>query len=71
MNETVGTLNLKIARLEQQLQIIRQQQRLSSRYPEHWARLSRQGEQLQHRLSQLSVMEHLLNDPLNEGPKKC
>ncbi len=53
MNETVGTLNLKIAKLEQQIQILKQRLNLSSVYPEHRASLSRQREQVELFLDQL------------------
>ncbi len=35
MSETVGTLDLKIARLERQLKLLEHQGVLSSAYPEH------------------------------------
>ena len=34
MQETVGTLNLKIARLEQHIRVLHQQQSLGSSYPD-------------------------------------
>lgn len=40
MPETLGTLDLKIAQLEQQLKVLQQQQRLSSAYPTHEAQLA-------------------------------
>lgn len=39
MNETLGTVNLKIARLERQLWTLHQQQLLSRPYPHHRAGL--------------------------------
>lgn len=39
IRETVGTINLKIARLERYLNQLEQQQALSSGYPNHKARL--------------------------------
>jgi hypothetical protein len=45
--ETIGTLNLKIARLEQRLQVLKLQQRLSSPYPAHKADLMREYSQLE------------------------
>src|SRR5687768_15942604 len=39
MEETVGTLNLKIARLEQKLQLLQKQRLLSKPYPDHLAHL--------------------------------
>jgi hypothetical protein len=53
MPETLGTLNLKIARLEQHLAVLKQQQRLSSAYPDHKAQLSREYFRLEVRLRQL------------------
>lgn len=54
MPETVGMLELKIARLEQRLAVIRQQQRLSQPYPEHRAALLSQARHLQAVLAQLN-----------------
>ena len=54
MSETIGTLELKIARLEQQLAVIRQQQRLSQAYPEHRAALLSEDRRLQSVLWQLN-----------------
>ncbi|GIK41651.1 MAG: hypothetical protein BroJett011_54840 [Chloroflexota bacterium] len=54
MPETIGTLELKIARLEQRLAVIRQQQRLSQPYPEHRAALLSEDRHLQTVLSQLN-----------------
>ncbi len=42
MKETIGTLNLKIARLEQRLQVLKQQQWLSNAYPQHQTHLERE-----------------------------
>lgn len=53
MPETIGTLALRIARLEQRLTVIRQQQRLSQTYPEYRAALLREDHNLQ------SVLRHL------------
>ena len=52
MLETLGTLDLKIARLEQRLRVLEQQQRLSQRYPEHQAKLNLEYMQLQLTLTQ-------------------
>ncbi len=51
--ETIGTLNLKIARLEQRLQVLEQQQRLSQPYPAHKADLKREYSQLKAVLHEL------------------
>lgn len=53
MLETVGTLNLKIAQLEQRLQLLKQQQQLSRVYPTHYAKLVREGDQVRRQLQQL------------------
>ena len=39
MEETVGALNLRIARLEQKLQLLQKQRLLSKPYPDHLAHL--------------------------------
>lgn len=39
MEETIGTLSLKIARIEHRLRVLKQQQVLSSAYPDHQAKL--------------------------------
>ena len=53
MPETIGTLNLKIDRLKQQLHVVEQQQRLSQAYPAHQCKLIQEGTQLQFQLNQL------------------
>jgi hypothetical protein len=53
MQETVGTLNLKIAQLEQRLQVLKQQQFMSQTYPDFTATLSRKKLELQTQLGQL------------------
>ncbi|HXV98114.1 MAG TPA: hypothetical protein VEC93_06790 [Anaerolineae bacterium] len=53
MPETLGTLNLKIARLEQHLAVLKQQQHLSSAYPDHKTQLSREYFRQEVRLRQL------------------
>jgi hypothetical protein len=61
MEETVGTLDLKIARLEQQLKIIRHQQILSSVYRDYKLRLIEKDSELQAKLDQLiNYREQLL-----------
>lgn len=54
MLETSGTLNLKIARLEQRLAVLRQQERLSHTYPARKAELVREYLQLQSELGRLT-----------------
>ncbi len=61
MQETVGTLNLKIARLQHQLQLVQQQQVLSRPYPRHQAALQFAQVQLQDQLWQLIQFREELN----------
>jgi hypothetical protein len=51
--ETIGMLDLKIARLEQYLQVLEKQQALSEMYPLHRTRLILYGLQVQSELNQL------------------
>ena len=53
MPETIGTLDLKIARLENLLKVLRQQQFLSIAYPQHQASLIEQDRQIQFQLQGL------------------
>ena len=53
MTETIGTLNLKIARLQQHLRVLDQQQQLSQPYPEHRLGLIRESFKLRAELSAL------------------
>ena len=53
MQETVGTLNLKIARLEGYLKVLQQQLNLSDNYPTFKARLAQKDSQLRLQLRQL------------------
>jgi len=65
MPETLGTLDLKIARLEQYLKILKQQQRLSSAYPTHEAQLTLEYLRLQAVLDQLlQRRQEFLQTPL-------
>ncbi len=54
MLETLGTLNLKIAQLEQRLVVLRQQERMSSTYPARKAELVREYLRLQSELGRLT-----------------
>jgi hypothetical protein len=54
MPETSGTLDLKIARLEQYLAILKQQQQMSITYPDHEAQLVLEYLRLQ------SLLGHLI-----------
>jgi hypothetical protein len=63
--ETVGTLNLKIARLQQQLEVLRQQHLMSDAYPTRKAELTRELLQLQLALRQLKQrQQEFLQRPL-------
>lgn len=53
MSETIGTLSLKIAQLERQLLILKQQHALSYRYPTHQNKLTLASIQVQDQLGQL------------------
>ena len=53
MAETIGTLNLKIARLQQHLRVLDEQQRLSQPYPQHRRGLIQEGFKLRAELSAL------------------
>ena len=54
MYETVGTLNLKIARLEQHIRVLHQQRNLGSVYPDFYTNLTNKYNQLQAQLLQLA-----------------
>ena len=54
MTETLGMLNLKIARLERRLAVLKQQERMSSAYPTRKAELIREYLRLQSMLFQLT-----------------
>jgi hypothetical protein len=51
--ETIGTLDLKIARMEQRLHVLEKQEALCEMYPLHRTRLILQGIQIQTELSRL------------------
>ena len=53
MVETVGTLDLKIARLEQSLKLLKKRWRLSLTYPDYQARLVLEVGELEYQLYQL------------------
>lgn len=65
MPETLGTLNLKIARLEQYVAVLRQQQQMSSTYPAHEAQLTLELLRMQLLLHQLvQRRQEFLQTPL-------
>ena len=53
MEETVGTLSLKIAQLEQKLHLLQKQRLLSKPYPDHLAHLTLQDFQTRFQLQNL------------------
>lgn len=53
MQETLGTLNLKIARLEQILKVLKQRQAMSERYPTYKANLIKENLKVQRQLRYL------------------
>lgn len=53
MIETTGTLNLKIAQLEQRLKVLKKQQILSGVYPAHQAKLMAEDARVQQQLQEL------------------
>jgi hypothetical protein len=58
--ETIGTLNLKIARLQQHLTVLASRQRLSEPYPEHQQRLRQEARQTQAQLDAFMEMQQAL-----------
>jgi len=60
--ETVGTLNLKIARLEQLLKILLQKQTLSKAYPEHYRQFNYLGTQIENQLHQMMTHRNQLTN---------
>ena len=70
MPETVGTLNLKIARLKNRLDLLEKQQQLSRTYPHHRNNLMQEGSKVRFQLRQLmQYREELLRwvtDCMNE-----
>ena len=53
MPETIGTLNLKIARLKNRLLLLEKQQQLSRDYPHHQNKLIQEGARVRFQLHQL------------------
>lgn len=53
MKDTIGTLNLKIARLQHQLEVIQQRQRLSLAYPQYYACLMDEVAAVENQLREL------------------
>ena len=65
MPETVGTLNLKIARLMQRLKVLEEQQAMSQTYPQHLRKLIQEGLAVQFQLRQLIQYRAELLSQLN------
>lgn len=66
MPETIGTLNLKIARLESRLKLLEQQQVLSSAYPNHQINLIREISTVRFQLHQLIQYREELLQRVND-----
>ena len=66
--ETIGTLNLKITRLERRLHVLEQQQLLSDPYPDHKVRLAQKSCQMQSELDYLKEYRQML---LHQGGCRC
>ena len=64
MIETTGTLNLKIAQLEQRLKLLKQQQILSGVYPTHQAKLIEEDCRVQRQLEQLLQRRQTLSQTI-------
>ena len=60
MQETVGTLDLKIARLEHHIKVLHQQKNLGSAYPDFYNTLTEKYNQLQDQLAQLAQCREYL-----------
>lgn len=60
MTETIGTISLKMARLESRLNLLKRQQALSSPYPDLQARLICQELATQLQLNQLHRMRQTM-----------
>ena len=79
MVETVGTLDLKIARLEQSLKLLKKRWRLSLAYPDYQARLVLEVGELEYQLYQLkkyrneilTTTERLSHDTINGQRTFC
>ena len=63
--ETIGTLSLKITRLEHRLQLLNQQQLLSHPYPDHKVRLAQESCQVRFQLDRLKQYRQKLLDHNN------
>lgn len=69
MQETVGTLALKIARLQQQLHVLQQQQQLGKPYPQFQADLLRRQLLVEHQLGQLVQNKEELQHVIQNIPE--
>ena len=71
MEETIGTLNLKIARLQQQLSVLRQRQNLGRAYPDFQVVLRRKRTEIERQLRTLiksrEELSHRVRQNLKEG----
>ena len=70
MTETIGTLNLKIARLQHQLAILEQQQNLGRAYPDFQVVLRRKMTEIEHQLRQLIQSREELSGYVAQNTQK-
>ena len=70
MNETIGTLNLKIARMQHQLAILQQQQNLGRAYPDFQITLRQRMTAIEHQLRQLVQRRGELDDDVAQDAQK-
>jgi hypothetical protein len=70
MNETIGTLNLKIARMQHQLAILQQQQSLGRAYPDFQITLRQKMTELENQLRQLIQRREELGDDVAQDTQK-
>ena len=70
MNETIGTLNLRIARLQQQLAVLQQQQNLGRAYPDFQIFLRQRMTEIEHQLRQLIQSKEELSDYVAQDTQK-
>lgn len=59
-NETLGTLDLKIARLKRRLKVLASRQAMSERYPDYYSTLRAECNATRQRLQQLGKQRQAL-----------
>lgn len=70
MAETVGTVALKIARLQQHLQLMQHQHQLGKAYPQFQAELLRRQLLVEHQLGQLLHLSQELQNVIQTYPQE-